>query len=415
MLGEFFGMSAATALLLDLGPRKISTLSKILNNSLDQHRVTKFKKELEVLEVFLDKLEYSYTAPEVRKVLRKATLVRQGNVDKVKKVVKVDISEMTEDQRKLLALSLEKEAEDLAVSIGDTKTISSDNLVYTTTGARADLSPLALEILRSFKEKFHSSISVYRSRAIESSYKEATAFNRKVKDIFSWNPVALTYVVNNMLTSPGVDKVSLANQCIEWATTLESYFGEETSIEGAKSSAGYSSVKKGITLESYLLSLEDMSIVDRDMYDLSPERKDILDKSYPYFEHLDSKLNHLLRDTQIEESEIIELKSLMCHLYVLDNDIQTLNKLLFPDTNTSYSKEELDSAFKELSSVGFYLLHFKNTELLLNRVGELSYSKEVAMKISPFDREPNWYSFATVIDDIKNFCKSVAGSPIGRG
>lgn len=407
MLGEFYGLTGAISLLLDLSPRRLSSLSQSLNNSLDNYRLTKFKKELNYLKSFLDDLKEEYDSPDIKKIMRNAEIVRMGDEVKAKKLAGIDISGKSKEECAKLARTLEESARDLANSLGVSRQISNFFRHYKTR-ERMYLGDLELRILSEFKNRLYSNIAIYTSKAVETSYEEATAFRMKVKDIFSKHPVFLTFEVQNMFTRPGVDKEALAAQCLEWVKTLQSYFSDELSVE-EEDTVSWNSFRESFNFCAYLLGLEGKSFLDHNELDLSEERQVLFRKFIPYGELFTEKMETLIERSQIKESEMRLLVQTFFEVFMLDNDRSTLNSALFQDSQSEISREEIAQAFENLNMAGFYGLHLDNVGMYIDAIGKLSFSKEVKVKIDATRRiSENGYSFAIVVDDIESFCKSSA-------
>lgn len=407
MLGEFLGITGATALMMDIGTARLSRLCAILNNRLDVERLTKFKHELDYLDRFLSNLEEEYSSPDIRKMLRQAELVESGNVDRVKKLYDMDISGKSPEELATLSEKIKRSAKDLAVSMNVDTTVVNSFKLYKT-GEVVRLGDLDLKVLANFKKKYQSNIPRYKSKLVEGSFEEVMAFGRRIKDLQTRSPRYLLNWVEGLFMQPGVNPQALAKQCLAWVSLMRSFFIDAEDKEEVKSLEDPERVfESSFDFSVFLLGREGKDRINNSVSDLSEKNRELLD----IFTKESTNFEKIMRSLAIKESvDAVTIRALVetyFELFLLDHDSEYLSSILFPeDSGIVASKEEISGIYTRLASVGFFSLSFLNCKLMEDSLGKISFNVETKTQIDPDKGSPD-YTLGLALEDIEYFCYSL--------
>lgn len=412
MLGEFFGLTGVSATMLDLNVPRFQKLCTMLNNGLDVFRLTKFKKELEYLKYFLhETVKVEYNDPEIKKIVRKANFIRNNSVDQLKRMYKLDISEMDGQQRTELVEKIMKEAEDLAKNRGVGKTVVNSFKIYNKE-TKVSLGEYELLVLSNFSRNLLPVIERYYKTAITGNFEESTIFGKRLHEIASRPPKYLLSVVESLFVQPGVDTQFLADQCLEWSQILRSHFVSQSELDNEADQRSLEThFEMSSNFVSYVFGLEGLNSSTSNFEELSSERRELLEIFDEESKEFYDVMNSLISRRLIDKKSITTLVDLYFMSFRLDYDKEFICELLFPEgSGVSLDFAEIDSVYANLNNVGFFCFSRLNSKMFVQSLGKVSFSTETRTVIDP-DVVVDRYSFARVIEDIEYLCYSIR--PIG--
>lgn len=409
MLGEFFGLPGVVVVGLQLDTVSFKRLCRMMNNSLDVYRLTKFKRELEYLKFFLqDKVKVEYSDPEIKKLYRKANFVRTGDFERVERFYKEDISGMNKQQLEELANTIISEAESLAKTKGVPQAVV--NSFRTRDDKKISLAEHELSIISNYKENMITVINSYQKSALTGNFEESLLFGKKLHEIASRTPKYLLSVVDTMFRQPGADTDALAKHCLVWADALESHFEVR---EEAEDNTGL--VKEFTTLfdfEAYVLRSEGLNPQMQSFEDLSESGKTLFLGLESHAQQFEKLMLSLIERGSLDKSSLRVLVNLFFECSRMDYDMEYVKGLLFPELAV-LSPEELDSVYNNLNSVGFFFFNRMSCRLMLESLKRLSFASETKTIIDP-QKEEGKFTFARAVEDIRYLCYSLrpVGSPV---
>lgn len=408
MLGEFFGITGVTALMMDMGSARFSKMCAILNNRLDVRRLSKFKMELSYLQNYLSSLKEDYDSPDVRRLMRRAELIAKGSSDKVKQMYDLDIFGKSKEELERLANVVIEEAHAVARQQGAKPQVVNSFKLYNE-DSYVRLGDYELSILTNFKHNYLPNVDRYSNMIVEKSAEEALAFGMRVRDIQTKSPKFLYYRVEALFNQPGVNTKALISQCLEWVRIMRSYFvtSDSSPIQEINQVDLVQTFNESFNFLNFLLRQEGKTIAESDYVDLSPERQDLLNKFNTESKPFEDRMLKLIEVSSIDAPTIRTLVETYFELFMLDHDMKYLCNILFPEgSGILLSKEELSGIYDSLNSVGFYCFSFQNSAVFVDSLGKISFNVETRTEIDPDRGRPD-YTLRHVLDDIENFCYSL--------
>lgn len=408
MLGEFFGLTGVSAVMLDINGAYFSKLCTLLNNRLDVFRLTKFKVELEYLKYFLqERVQVEYNSPDIKKMLRQAKLVRDGAEEQLKRSFKVDISGMDAQQREEFARSIEKNSIDLANSLNVPETIVNSFKLYNKE-EKVSLGEHELLVLKNFKQNLYSTINQYHRNSVTGNFEQITIFGKKLHEIATKSPRYLMGVVEGLFNQPGVDTSLLAKQCLEWVNIFRTYFVREEVSDTRYDAEGLMDhFIQALDFRARLLSLEGLDPVISDESLLSPERRELLELFNRESSDFYNVMKSIISGGLVDKFAITVITDMYINAFRMDNDMPYLCELLFSEEdNVILTREEIVSVYNNLNNIGFYCFNLQNSRLMVESLKKLSFSFKAKTVINP-DQVVGGYSFSRVLEDIEYLCYSL--------
>lgn len=411
MLGEFFGLTATSAALLDISPLRFPTLVSTLNTKLDTQRLTKFRVEIDYLLDFLEtKVKTEYSSPELKKKLRQAELVRAGAVDRLQRIYGFDISNVPpsdyEKIAKEIIANVEKEARETGVDITVTNRFESPD-----SGEMVSLEPLDLQILKTFKKEYVSTLTRYHKSCVTGSFEETMVFGKRLSDIATKAPTYLLYLVTEFFDRPNVDIRVLTKLCEEWIQIITTHMADTAPDDQSTATQMLDYFESIARFDNFMLTAEGKNKSVHGVEDLTPESKELVEKYYQDTSFLDY-MRELIHSNSLSKSLVEYLVDLHFEAFRLDNDIRFVKSRLLLDEDVTL--DQLDASYARLSSIGFYFLHRNNATMLVESLKKISFtqSKRTLFK----NEEVRGYTFESVLADIRYLCKSLhpMGTKLGE-
>jgi hypothetical protein len=402
MLGSFYGLTAFSSSLLDISKPRMRSLISYLDNNLDSENISNYKTEITYLLKFLDEnVQVDYNDPDIKKLNRQIFLIEKGASEQLLKSYSFNIENLDEEEK---TEKIEQLKEEINSIVEERKIPSSvkNSFVQIATGNRISLEPLDLEILRKFKQDYYGILARYRNACTIGATSEMQVFGEPLSQIATRSPRYLLFKTINLISTGTIPITSLVKYCEEWSNIILSHIGPTAESEEivvdikALTTQLYSS----LDFREWWKEIKGET-GDNDLLELFEE------KSVEFIKIMTSLINR----KSFTPSKLNLFTELFKETLRLDYDLSFLQPLL-SDRVEINSLEEIDTSFKRLESIGFYLGHRNNSMSFVKSLTQLSLNNKVT-NFTP--REDRGFTFPEVLEDIVFLTKSLVpfGTELG--